>query len=275
MPSEKILVTFSTPAFWVRQQFLNLSAIYNRTVDRTEQWNPRRLAKAGFHAANPAISLKERGAGYWSWKPFIIEQALKNASEGDVVLYSDVGRMKVLLLRTGLEPFLRWMDAEQQDCIPGVRAPWLGPVSKWARRDTLEYFSCAESPWLQEPPMQASFSIWRKTPATLAFVTEWKECCLNRMLVSDDPNPSRRLDFPDFITQYGDQTLLSLLAMKKGLKGLIWETGAPPPFMEKSPEDWLRRFGEAIPNGPANWLIAAMAKCYLSFEVLFRERRVD
>jgi hypothetical protein len=275
MASEKVLVTFSTPTYWVRQQFLNLSAIFNGIVDRTEKWDLGRLSKTGFQHANSEISLRERGAGFWSWKPYIIEHALMNARIGDVICYSDVGRMRVLLLRTSLEPFINWMDANGQDCIPGVHAPWHGPISKWARKDTLEAFGCAEPRFYQAPQMQASFSIWRKTPETMAFVTEWKECCFNRKLVSDDPNPSGQENFPEFITQYGDQTILSLLSLKKGLKGLEWPTSEIPPFMEKSPEDWLIHLGETVNNGPINRLLATSARAYLSLEVLFRQRRVS
>lgn len=268
------LVTFSTPAFWLRQQFLNFSAIHSGVVDHTEQWTPSRLASAGFQQANPDISLRERGAGFWSWKPYIIEQALLDVRAGDVICYSDVGRMKVLLLRANLDPFIRWMDDRGQDCIPGVHAPWHGPISKWARKDTLAALGCDEPRFHQAPQMQASFSVWRRTPETLAFVKEWKDCCFNRMLVSDDPNPSGQENFPEFVTQYGDQTMLSLLTLKKGLKGLEWGDSEAPPFMDKSPEDWLMHLGGTIRDGPVNRMLATAAKTYLSLEVLFRKRRV-
>ena len=275
MATERILVTFSTPGFWIRQKFLNLSAVNSGAVDRTEQWTPARLADCGFLHANPDISLRERGAGFWSWKPYIIEQALINAKADDLICYSDVGRMKVLLLRANLDPFIRWMDEAQQDCIPGVHAPWHGPISQWTRKDTLAALGCDEPRFYQAPQMQASFSVWRKTPETLAFVKEWKDCCFNRMLVSDDPNPSGQENFLDFVTQYGDQTMLSLLTLRKGLRGLEWSTNEVPPFMEKSPEDWLVHLGGTIRNGPVNRLIATAAKSYLALEVLFRERKVS
>jgi hypothetical protein len=182
--------------------------------------------------------------------------------------------MKVLLLRTSLDPFIHWMDREKQDCIPGVVAPWHGPISKWARVDTLEHFGCAEPRWYETPQMQASFSIWRKTPETMAFVTEWKNCCFNRMLVSDDPNPSGQKNLPDFVIQYGDQTLLSLLTLKKGLKGLTWITSDAPPFMDKSPEDWLSHLGGALNTSTTNRLLVSSSKMYVSMESLFRKSKV-
>ena len=275
MPPQKILVTFSTRAFWIRQQFLNISAISNGIVNRTEQWTPTRLSEVGFHNANPDISLKERGAGFWSWKPFIIEHALNHANDGDVIFYSDVGRMKVLLLRTSLDPFIEWMDREKQDCIPGVVAPWHGPISKWARADTLDHFGCTEPSCHQSPQMQASFSVWRKTPEIMSFVTEWKNCCFNRTLVSDDPNPSGQNNLPNFMIQYGDQTLLSLLTLKKGMKGLQWLNSEIPPFMDKSPEDWLSHMGGNLSTGAVNKLIHALSRLYVFLESFFRQSKVS
>jgi len=253
---------------------MNISATYNHTVDGTDQWNVARLASSSFHEENPDISLKERGVGFWSWKPFIIEHALKNAKDGDLVFYSDVGRMNVLLLRTGLDPFVEWMDATGQDCIPGVAAPWYGPLSKWVRRDTMEYFGFDTPEFYRLPQMQASFSLWRRTPETLRFVKEWKEHCFSRPLVSDDPNPSGRENAPDFVSQYGDQTILSLLTLKYGMKGMVWDGENTPPFMQKSPEDWLIHSGGTITNSTVNGILFQSAKIYLYTEGLFRKTDV-
>jgi hypothetical protein len=274
MSSKITLVTFSTPTFWLRQQFLNLSAITAGVVHKTEQWNLARLAASSFHHENPHISLKERGVGFWSWKPYIIEQALQNVGDDDLVCYSDVGRMQVLLLRSNLDPFIEWMDNEDQDCIPGVHAPWYGPLSKWVRTDTLDAFQCNNPRFYRAPQMQASFSIWRKTPETMAFVSEWKTCCFNRILVSDDPNPSGQENFPDFITQQADQTMLSLLTLKNGLKGLKWSGEEIPPFVQKSPEDWLLHLGGQIHNGPLTSPLTIASKLYLSAEELIRRRKI-
>ncbi|CAF4118422.1 unnamed protein product [Rotaria sp. Silwood2] len=45
----------------------------------------------GFRQRNSDILNRDRGAGYWLWKPYIIWHELYVAREGDVIVYSDAG----------------------------------------------------------------------------------------------------------------------------------------------------------------------------------------
>lgn len=44
-----------------------------------------------FRLVTTAILLCERGAGYWVWKPQIIQQEMNKGEDGDVIIYTDAG----------------------------------------------------------------------------------------------------------------------------------------------------------------------------------------
>jgi hypothetical protein len=49
-----------------------------------------------FYQLNRSILDAECGAGYWSWKPYFILEALEHLKEGDVLFYCDAGTKFVL-----------------------------------------------------------------------------------------------------------------------------------------------------------------------------------
>ena len=215
------LVSFATPQFRHRQIILGLSARLNRVVDTVTDWTPRKLQSAGFQEVTPEISLKERGAGFWSWKPFIIQKLLNEVPDGDVVLYCDVGRIYPFkLLDQTLDPFLRWMELQDQEIMPGIQIPWDGPVSRWTKRDALVALDMDRQEILTATPIQASFSIWRVGSKSRDFAAKWMGLCSQRTLISDDPSVCKLGEHPGFQENRHDQALLSLLCMKEGLQGL-------------------------------------------------------
>jgi hypothetical protein len=234
------LVTFATPRFYHRQFLLGLSARVNGVVDTVTAWSPRKLLDAGFQKKVPDISLHERGAGFWSWKPFIIQKRLEEVSDGEIVLYCDVGRIYPFKqLDQHLDPYLRWMENHGQDIMPGIEVPWNGPVSQWTKRDALVALDMDRDRILHSSPIQASFSIWRSGPSARQFVSQWMDLCAQRRLVSDDPSPCGLNEHTGFREHRHDQALLTLLCMKHGLRAIT--IGAEKPlYDEKHPSEVLK-----------------------------------
>jgi hypothetical protein len=200
---------------------LGLSGRLNRVVDTVTDWTPRKLQSAGFQEVIPEISLKERGAGFWSWKPFIIKKLLNEVPDGDVVLYCDVGRIYPFkLLEQSIEPFIDWMYSRDQEIMPGIEIPWDGPISRWTKRDALVALDMDRQEILTATPIQASFSIWRAGSKSRDFAAKWMELCSQRKLISDDPSLCKLGEHSGFKENRHDQALLSLLCMREGLQGL-------------------------------------------------------
>jgi hypothetical protein len=234
------LVTFATSQFRHRQAILSLSARLNGVCGEVSEWTVSRLQSEGFEKSVPGIGLHERGAGFYAWKPFVISQTLKMAEDGEVVLYCDVGRVYPFkLLDQPLDPFLDWMRGRGQDVMPGIEIPWDGPMIRWTKRDALMALGMDTPEVHFSTPIQASFSIWRVSQSSRAFASEWLGLCGQRQLVSDDPCLAPEGEYHEFQENRWDQALLSLLCMKRGVRGIF--LGAhPPSFDAKNPSEVLK-----------------------------------
>lgn len=215
------LITYATPRFRLRQLILGWSARANQVVDTVTHWTPNQLLAAGFEERCPGIRLSERGSGYWAWKPFIIQQKLSELPDGDVVFYCDVGRRYPYKQLSGtIQPYLDWMAGNGQDVMPGLLIPWKGPMSMWTKREAFIATTLDQSEVHASSPIQASFSFWISTRKSREIVDQWMNLSAQRNLISDDPSPLEVPALPDYHDHRHDQSLLSLVCYKHGIKGI-------------------------------------------------------
>jgi hypothetical protein len=238
------LVTFATPRFRHRQLLLGWSALANRVVDSVTHWTPQALLAAGFKSKCPRIELNERGSGFYAWKPFIIQKKLAEAPEGDIVFYCDVGRtFPYKLLKGSLRFFLDWLENHQQSVIPGVKIPWNGPMSKWTKRDAFAAMGMDLPQIHAASPIQASFSFWINNLDSKKIIEEWMNLSAQRQLISDDSSVMGLPELPGFHEHRHDQSLLSLVCLKHGFKGM--NLGKEEPMIDvKHPSDVAKFFGD-------------------------------
>jgi hypothetical protein len=267
------LVSYATAKYRHRQIFLTASTRANGVVATAVSWNPGKLIAAGFTKLAPDISLSERGSGFWAWKPFIILKALESAAAGEVILYCDAGRKyPYILLDTPLDPFVTWMDKNKQDIMPGVSIPWNGSMFVWTKCDAFCGTGVDDGAARNAAPIQASFSLWRNSNATKAFVREWLSWCVQRQLVSDDPSVSVKAEAKEFKAHRHDQSLLNLCCHKHGIKGI--DVGPEqPPYNERDPSHILKHvFGAEAHTTARGKAIALAAKPIQAVEQTLRER---
>ena len=77
---------------------------------------------------------------------------------------------------------------------------------------------CDREVFWNHPQVQASFGFWQKNVASLDFVHRWLEFCLDRAIVTDDPNLCGFPNLFDFIEHRHDQSVLTNLVIKFGLR---------------------------------------------------------
>jgi len=190
----------------------------NKVVDSVTHWTPKKLLAAGFENRCPKIRISERGSGFYAWKPFIIQKKLEVATEGDIVFYCDVGRtFPYKLLSGSLQVFLDWMQKQEQTVMPGIKIPWGGPMSMWTKRDAFVSMSMDLPQVHSSSPIQASFSIWINDPNSRNIINEWMALSADRQMISDDPSKLGFPELPDFYEHRHDQSLLSMVCLKRGL----------------------------------------------------------
>lgn len=239
----KTLVSFATARLRFRQGALHCSARRSGAVDRSEKWSIKRLRVNGFDELCPGIDLSERGVGYWVWKPFIIAKTLDRMRDGEVLVYCDVGRhypWKQIDRR--LEVLVDWMDARKTDIFPGVCIPWHGPMAWWTKRSAFIDTGSDTCFHHKTIPVQASFSLWRKSPSSLRMAREWLELCRNRSLVSDEIARGGPPELPGFKEHRHDQSLWTILCAREGLEGFDVGENVPP-YDEKNPAEIARILG--------------------------------
>jgi hypothetical protein len=84
-----VLINYADGCCW-RSQRRNCETGLRMGFDECRALNRSSLG-ADFLRRNAAILHQRRGAGFWSWKPYVILQTLLELAPGDLVFYVDAG----------------------------------------------------------------------------------------------------------------------------------------------------------------------------------------
>lgn len=210
---KKILISFSTPRFRTAQQKLSESA-ENKSFDYIVKYTENDL-DSEFYEKYTNIMIQSRGFGYWLWKPYIIKKELERCNYGDVVCYVDSSN---IVLKDSSE-FIFDSDEsiklfENKDSNPHGQV-WLN--NQWTKRDCFILMGCDGEKYWNGPQANASYQIYRKDEKSLNFVDELFQYCTDERILTDLSN-SIEDNLPEFSDHRHDQSVLSLLAIKKDIK---------------------------------------------------------
>jgi len=267
------LVSYATKKYRLRQILLSASAKVNGVVVTATSWTLPKLQSSNFAQLASDISLAERGSGFWTWKPYIIQQSLNSVTDGDIVFYCDVGRKyPYILIEHPFNSYATWMEQMKQDIMPGVMIPWNGPMEAWTKHEAFTGIGMDRPEIQAASPIQASFSFWRASQASRDFVAEWLSLCVQRRLISDDPSADGSLESSHFRGHRHDQSLLTLCCLKHSIRAI--DIGRDmPAFNERDPGQVSRHlFGSQPQPTFRGKLIRSIAKPVQFIEQNLRER---
>ncbi len=160
-----------------------------------------------FYRKNKHILKQSTGAGYWLWKPYIIKKTLNQMSKNDILFYCDIG---VILIKP-IRPLVSLFDKLDQDVLPTSLPPQF--VEKhWTKRDTFIMMNCDKPKYTDTPQIQASYSLWKKTPFSIKLVDEWLHYAQDKHMITD--TPSKMPNYEGFRMHRHDQSIFSLLIKK-------------------------------------------------------------
>jgi hypothetical protein len=165
-----------------------------------------------FKRMNEDVLKKERGAGYWMWKPYIIEKKLSQLPENDILVYTDAGveivnNLQIIIQRLDSDVWLfgnnyKHLDWCKMNVMDFVLPDWVFNYNEDARQ------------------VQASVIIIRNTLSARLFVREWlKLCQINGFIDDSESNVENYLDFQE---HRHDQAILTCLSYKYGIKLHWW-----------------------------------------------------
>lgn len=150
---------------------------------------------------------------YWSWKPYIINEALESANDGDIVVYWDCNPIYPKFTKSFI-PFLEYIN-DNYEMVAGLEQ--FGLVHrKYTKSDCFELMGCTDEKYTKgrRKQIQASWSVWKKTPKTMEVVNDWLYWCKNENVVACDvenicgkPNASK------FLGHRRDQSVLTNIAV--------------------------------------------------------------
>ena len=218
------LTTFATPDFAQPQVMVAKSAL-EQGARQVSMWRPEDLVRTGFYHRHQDILDRPRGAGYWLWKPYIILSELEKLRDGDFLIYTDCGKLEnPHTISRPLQVLTQWCH-EHGGMTPGVYVPHFGGNSRWTKGECFSVMGCSESLYYDHPQMAATFSVWEKSGASMDFVRTWLHWCAVPAALLDDQIDPSIANAPDFRDHRHDQSILTLLAIKHGLKciGAPWE----------------------------------------------------
>ena len=205
-----VLINYASPSFAAVRRLNSDTAIRMGGFDRVVEYSPDDL-DAEFRHRNDHILGQALGAGYWLWKPYIIERTLQSLRDEDFLFYSDAGSF----FTGSVAPLVAVMQRTQQDVI-AFRLK-RGLEAEHTKRDAFVLLDCDESRYADTPQVESGYSLWRKTPFSMMLVAEWLHYAEDERIVTDAPNRCGLPNLPGFREHRWEQSIWSLLCKKHGV----------------------------------------------------------
>lgn len=174
---------------------------------------------------NHEVLRQKRGAGYWLWKPYIINGALFGMNENDLLIYCDAG----LTFEQNIDKLLSQMD--QDIYVFGNKYKHFD----WCKMDVLEAMGCNKPEFAGHEQLQASCLIVKPSEFSRNFVKKW--LLWAQMPGFIDDSPSKKKNHNGFIEHRHDQAILTNLAITEGLKLHWWPVQYMLRHHHKHPND--------------------------------------
>lgn len=255
------LVTFATDDMSRSADLCELSARRSGVSDAW-QWRWKELRSAPFFESNKELFSQPRGVGFWAWKPYVILNAI-STGQRDYIAYADAGvefinSVNYIIDRMDQDIFLfgnNWDHAHwcKRDTMEAVWPWWNRGRNLNTDADRIVNVFVGSDPQRREistrelawerlgKQAQASVIFFRVSDYTRAFVKEWLDWCLFEGGRLIDDSPSRLPNHPEFREHRHDQSILTTLAYREGLRLHYWpaiynKDGSPEFIYEKLPE---------------------------------------
>jgi hypothetical protein len=212
------LLSYATPGFYSQQRVLAESALRVGLKD-VAPWTDIELRKTAFYRRHVDILDSQPGAGYWLWKPFLINEELKRLESGDFLVYYDVGRAWMPhKISTSLKPLLEWCENDNGGILPGVYIPEHGPNKDWTKRECFVSMGCDAPKYWEHPQIQATYSVWQNVPRVAEFASEWLHWCITPGILTDEVKSPSPPNFSTFRAHRHDQSVITNLALLRSIK---------------------------------------------------------
>lgn len=221
------LVTYADENFKEEQEFLNKIHGDNFiTKPYTRNW----LETTEFYSSNKELLDESTGAGWWAWKPYVIQQTMELANDGDYIVYCDCGDM----FSPGLQSYVENTLTKEDNCFLLIGNNNNGQYTK---KDCFVLMNCDESDYHNSKQLEVGFMVWKVSEQSKQIVSEWLEFCKDPKIINNDLSTLGE-EVDGFVAHRNDQSILTNIAIREGLT-----VGGPDlrNFVECDYDYWYKR----------------------------------
>jgi len=208
-------ITFATDNFLQGAQEICDSAINTGGFDTVKIYNYDAIDPV-FANKNKHILSQPRGAGYWLWKPYIIQKHLLEIDEGDILCYCDSSYLFLDNIRKVSDEWLATKNIAAPHNKPNETS-WM--ERNYTKFDTLVLMNVPRNlheTYKSSHQVWAGFFLVRKCLNSVRFVSEWLTYAQDYRIITDVPSTFGPED-KEFIDNRHDQSVLSVLLKKWGI----------------------------------------------------------
>jgi len=151
--------------------------------------------------------ISARGAGYWFWKPLLLNHTMRGATPNQLILYSDTDQDHIFEYANSnlFKTFLR------TNATFAIEQMSMHLEKTWTKEDTLHAFNATQDQ-RNSGQYRAGVILLRNTIHNQRMMDEWGRLMQNWHLLTDEP--SIRTNDPSFKGNRHDQSFLSMLIKK-------------------------------------------------------------
>ncbi len=212
---KRYLVSYSTKGFYNRHDELNQSA-RKFGINNHLKFYDKDLMQTEFYKRNKSILDNPKGAGFWLWKPYYINEALNLINDGDLLFYVDAASIFI----DNPERIFRLAETDEKGVITFDARPLTN--RQFCKRDAFINLGCDIQKYWDSWHVIATMILVRKTPFASSFINEWLEACQNPFsIVNNNDSMDFKTDHEElsgFIDHRSDQSILSILVSKHNLE---------------------------------------------------------
>ena len=199
------------------------------SCDRILAFTEKNLDDSFVNTMKDHLQIGTRGYGYWCWRPQVVLQALRQMSDGEMLLYCDVGCHLNPKGLPRLREYLTMVDeceilAFQGRSLIGTSRydplHHFNSIGAWTKGDVLDYFGVRDNrELLSSGQYSGGVFLVKKTPRTISFYERYLSIAKEHFEFFDD-SPSFAPNEQGFVEHRHDQAVFTLLCMEIGVKTL-------------------------------------------------------
>lgn len=211
--SQTYFITYADENYASQLNALTETAQSSDQFDNVIGYTRAELVKTEFYKKNKELLDAKPYAGWCAWKAFYILETLKKMQYGDVLLYIDAG--DIISNSEGLREFL--LNKTKIDSLDLILTNGAYPNRQYTKRDAFVIMDCNSEHYYNAIQVEAGIIVAIKRNSTMNIVERWLQFCLDKRVITDEPNVCGLPNFPEFIEGRADQSILSLIKEKYGI----------------------------------------------------------